>query len=403
MTNARFRVIRLAALSATLFLCSLPVFSQNGGTAADQKPGFLRAEGTSIVDGTGDEFWIRGIAFGNDVWSRPSTPPEAHHSQEDYARIKSLGFNSVRFYLNYQLFEDDAQPFIYKESGFEWIDRNVEWARERGIYLILNMHVPQGGFQSNAETIALWKDKRLQKRFLALWTEIARRYADEPQIAGYSILNEPGVHGGIKKWETFANETVKTIRSVDANHIIIVERMQCEVKAIGNVSYEENANGLLNFPIIDDDNVMYEFHFYEPFPVTHQGAEWLPSLRDTYCSYPGEFSDWDGTRKSGNRDFIERRISRFCEVAKRLGRPLYLGEFGAIRRSFEGGRGGETWVRDVIDVCRSKGINLNYHTYHEVPFGLYYNDAGSLPSLRNDVLAETFAEALAEALSEVSR
>ncbi len=363
-------------------------------SGTERRPGFLRAEGTSIVDGAGKEFWFRGIAFGNDVWARPTTPPVTHHSQEDYARIKSLGFNSVRFYLNYQLFEDDSNPFKYKESGFEWIDRNVEWARENGIYLIINMHVPQGGFQSNAETIALWKDKNLQKRFLALWSEIARRYADEPQIAGYSILNEPGVHGGMKKWESFANETAKAIRSVDANHIIIVERMQCEIKKIGSVIYEENANGLLNFPIMDDDNVMYEFHFYEPFAVTHQGAEWLPALRETFCAYPGNFTDWDGTTKAGNSDYIERRISRFCDVAKRLGRPLYLGEFGAIRRSFEGGRGGEAWVRDVIAVCKSKGLNLNYHTYHEVPFGLYYNDAGTLPSLKNDALAEVFAGAL---------
>ena len=43
-----------------------------------------------------------------------------------------MGFNSVRFYLNYGLFEDDSKPYEYKESGFEWIDRNVEWAKENG-------------------------------------------------------------------------------------------------------------------------------------------------------------------------------------------------------------------------------------------------------------------------------
>ncbi len=394
MSISASRIIRIAALVSCALFCSITAFAQNANSGPDPLPGFLHARGTSLVDGDGADFWIRGIAFGNDVWGCPTTPPETHHSREDYARVKALGFNAVRFYLNYQLIEDDAKPFAYKESGFDWIDRNVAWAREAGIYLILNMHVPQGGFQSNAETIALWKDKKLQKRFLSLWTEIARRYANEPQIAGYSILNEPGVHGGMKKWESFANETVRSIRSVDENHIIIVERMQCEVKAIGNVVYDENVNGLLNFPVIDDANLMYEFHFYEPFPVTHQGAEWLPSLRDTYCSYPGEFPDWDGTRKTGNKDYIDRKISRFCDVAKRLGKPLYLGEFGAIRRAFGDGRGGEAWVRDVIDVCREKGLNLNYHTYHEVPFGLYYNDSNALPSLRNDALALVFMDAL---------
>jgi len=50
---------------------------------------------------------------------------------------------------NYVTFEDDAAPNVYKQAGWDWLDLNVQWAKAHGIHLIFNMHVPQGGFQSN--------------------------------------------------------------------------------------------------------------------------------------------------------------------------------------------------------------------------------------------------------------
>ena len=62
-----------------------------------------------------------------------------HTTESDYQKIKSLGFNSVRFCLSYQFFQDNR--------GFDLIDQNITWAKEYGISLILDMHVPNGGMQ----------------------------------------------------------------------------------------------------------------------------------------------------------------------------------------------------------------------------------------------------------------
>ncbi len=371
-----------------LFFCP-PILTKSLESAA-----FIHVHKSSILNTKGEPFLFKGIAFGNEVWNNPPEAPDKHHTEEDYKRIHDLGFNSVRFYLNYRIFEEDSAPYKYKESGFEWIAKNVEWAKKNDIYLILNMHVPQGGFQSNAETDKLWKDEMLQKRFFALWKQIARRFADEPTIAGYSILNEPGVHGGIDKWASFAQETVRTIREVDKNHIIIVERMQCNIISPGNVDWNGDVNGNMNFVLMDDPNIMYEFHFYEPFPLTHQGADWLPELQNVKFTYPGKFKDWDGKKKMADKAFIEQRIEQFVAFGRKHGVPLYLGEFGAIAGSFESKRNGAGWVSDVIDICMDKGINFNYHTYHETNFGLYRNEAYKLPSNRNEALAKVFAEKL---------
>src|SRR5574344_946521 len=115
---------------------------------------------------------------------------------EDYGRVKAMGFNSVRFYINYALFESDSRPGQYREQGFSWLDQNIAAARDQGVGLILNMHYPQGGFQSNGAGDALWNSKKNQDRLVALWKEIAKRYRGEPVIIGYGLVNEPvPVHG----------------------------------------------------------------------------------------------------------------------------------------------------------------------------------------------------------------
>lgn len=226
----------------------------------------LRVEGEQIVTGAGAPIQLRGIAFGNEVWDHTEIP-SAHHDGRDYKRVREMGMNSVRFYLSYKTFEDDDAPGRYKQSGFDWIDQNVEWAKQNKIRLVLNMHAPVGGYQSGGEGDALWERPELQERFVKLWQALARRYRAEPTIVGFGILNEPAPTQSKEQWQHLAQRTVDAIRLVDQHHIIFVER----AVAIGG-DWSEGENH--NFVRVSDDNVVYEFHFYKPYHFTHQNAEW---------------------------------------------------------------------------------------------------------------------------------
>lgn len=241
---------------------------------------FVRVKGNKLVVGEDErEIYLRGICFGNQVWSCPTNPPSDHHQEKDYERLKNMNVNVIRFYLNYHIFEDDTKPYIYKESGWQWLDTNIQWAKKYGIYLILNMHVPQGGFQSLGTGNALWDNVENQKRLKALWKEIARRYKNEPTIVGYDLLNEPNTSKSKDQWINLAKDLVKEIRSVDSNHIIIVERLNA---VANNWSVDED----MNFFLIDDFNVMYTFHFYSPIEYTHQLTSWTGFSNQDGGSYP---------------------------------------------------------------------------------------------------------------------
>jgi len=292
---------------------------------------FYHVSGEEILDENGVPVILKGMSFGNTNYGNPSSidmGPSNNHTAQSYFELADMGLNHVRFEINYGLFEDDSNPYQYKESGFAWLDQNIAWAKAAGIKLILQMKCPQGGYQactsimsdpldSNAGGKALWIDiddtgtptggleyQENQQRLVALWTAIAERYKDEPVIIGYGLLNEPVVpelataSATLKQWSDLAQRIADGIRSADTNHILFVERL---LGWFNPWNYNNTNWNLMSEPetqiLIDDDNTVYEFHFYDPLEYTHQGASWLPQYENVSISYPSNdvvdfTSDW---------------------------------------------------------------------------------------------------------------
>ena len=298
------KFVKFVAILAALLAVAI---ASTGCFKFDDHKGFIRAEGRIMVDEDGKEYIIEAINFGNDAMSY-ITEANPNYGEETYAELAEMGLNSVRFLINYNLFEDDENPYVYKESGFEWLDTNIEYAKKHGLRLILDMHVPQGGYQSwdrdarrsadgYDEGDSLWVHEENQKRLAVLWKAIAERYADEPVILGYGVLNEPMVavagfaksddpavkyEKAITLYQKVLDEITASIREVDNNHIIFIQRLYAIKNLNDDTEYWVTVNEDNNFFLVDDDNVVYEFHFYAPNKYTHQGGTGSTSTDYTY-------------------------------------------------------------------------------------------------------------------------
>ncbi len=241
-------------------------------TAVNSRNSFVHTDGNQLIV-NGEKIKLRGINFSNYHWYHTGEEiiTSNHHSEKDYKKVKEMGMNVIRFQLNYKIFEDDNNPWVYKKEAFKWLDKNILWAKENDIYLILDMHVPPGGQQSGLpEGVALWEDVQNQYRLAEIWHAIAERYHDEPTIAGFSLLNEPVPVSHIDEWSALAEHITTRIREVDQNHMIVFEW------PLGLYEQFETYNDRdLVQSLISDDNVLYDMHFYHPFEFTHQNAFWL--------------------------------------------------------------------------------------------------------------------------------
>lgn len=278
---------------------------------------------------------------------------DAFFADEDAELLASLGLNCVRMPVNYRHFEDDAKPFEMKQSGFRILDRAIERAARHGLYTVIDLHAAQGHqnqqwHSDNPTHVAfLWEHKHFQDRVVHLWEEMARRYRDNPWVAGYNLLNEPcDVEG--KTIGPLYERLRDAIIAIDPNHLLFVE---------GNFYARD-------FTIFDDawPNTVYAFHHY-PRNGWIDGGE-----------YPGTTGDTFIDRALVEREFLERTaFMRERDV------PIWLGEFGPVYVGDERIVATRySMLEDQFELLAEHGASWSMFTYKDVgAMGLVYLDPQS--------------------------
>jgi len=116
-------------------------------------------------------------------------------------------------------------------------------------------------------------------------------------------------------------------------------------------------DGLLMSEPLDEGNILYTFHFYEPFEFTHQGAPWVgePVRSVAGVRYPAAVD---------TRQYITSKIAAAAEWAKRHGVAVWAGEFGAYP-AVAPPADRLLWLRDVRDTLERYGIGWAVWSYDE--------------------------------------
>lgn len=253
---------------------------EESAVESPRRGGFVTAEGRGLVV-DGEPTRLKAVNFSN-LYHRnlkgDDLPNSQHHSETDFERAKELGFNSIRFAFDGDWFVDSPEDFL------AWMDQNVAWARHHEMRLILDLHTPIGSFwldpTSDGVSFDIWSNPRLQQQNADLWRVIAARYKDEPAIAAYDLLNEPVTTDATgEQWKSFAQQLVAAVRSEDQNHLLVIG-------GIYGVNGKYGAAGIDQHFLVRDDNVVYDFHFYEPIKYTHQYASWVEGPIQDGGRYP---------------------------------------------------------------------------------------------------------------------
>ena len=296
----------------------------------------------------GEEVMLRAVNFDNLTWYSDSYAGEElfctlHHDEEDFEKVSGLGFNAVRFFLKWDDLYTDADCSVRKAAGWEWLGQNMDWAKENDVYLILDFHCPYGGFGSTDDGVwDIWTEEDARKAFIRAWTDIARFCAAETIVAGYDLMNEPSLPAdGEEMYRGLLSDAIEAIRGVDPLHLVIVEAA---------VGIDGVAESWLrpNWVTVEEKNLMYSFHFYEPLGFTHA----LPDGALTALKYPSDSFD---------REDMLAAMEDCIGVGFLKDYPIFLGEFGCS--DWTPDSGSEDWIRDVYEICAGKGIHTALFAY----------------------------------------
>ena len=216
-------------------------------------------------------------------------------TREDISFIKRSGFNSVRVPFSYRLFVSNSSPDRLEGPGYELLDRVIDWCRQEGLYVVLDMHAAPGG-QTGDNIDDSWgypflfESPESQQLTVDLWRNLAARYREEPALIGYDLLNEPIAHyfdtaSLNPKLEPLYQRTVSAIREVDRNHIIF----------LGGAQWDTNFK-VFGPPF--DPKLVYTFHKYW-MTVNQEAIQEYLDFRDKY-----DVPIWMGESGENTDDWI---------------------------------------------------------------------------------------------------
>jgi endoglucanase len=280
----------------------------------------------------------RGINLGNAL--------EATHEgdwgvvlKEEYFRIiREGGFDTVRLPIKWSSHASVEAPYTIDPSFLKRVDWAINQALSQQLNVVVNIH--------HYEELCHDPEEHTD-RFLALWRQLAQHYVELPDTVYLELLNEPTGNLTADKWNTLLARAVREIRSIDPRHTLIV----------GGVNYNHiDALAGLVLPV-EERNLIGTFHLYEPILFTHQAAEWMPPDHGTTgVVWPGpplspitpiaeaEASErvrsWlkayneqpQATNPGGPAPLLE--LLNTAEAwSRKHDRPLWVGEFGAIRKA----------------------------------------------------------------------
>jgi endoglucanase len=312
------------------------------------REGYVHASAGRLLDGCGEPLMLRGVGLGNwllpegYMWKfehpRTQSPREIEAliedlvgpdlaadfwrrfrasfiAEDDIAQIKAEGMNHIRLPINSRVVMDDAGEML--EPGLALIDRVIDWCREHGLWVVLDLHGAPGGQtgtnidDSPNQAPELFTDARYRAMTVKLWRSLAQRYRDETVVAAYDLLNEPlpnqFQHLYVRELRDLYQELTAAIREVDRNHAI---------------SYEGThwATNWDLFTAVWDPNSILQFHKY-----------------------------WSAPDRPS--------IQRYIDVGRELGLPIYMGE---------GGENDLDWIQTAFQLLDDSHISWTFWTWKKI-------------------------------------
>jgi endoglucanase len=261
--------------------------------------------------------------------------------ESDYQKVAGWGANVIRFYMHYKWFEGANLTKIWA-----FLDQNIAWAKANNLYLILDMHYAHGDIVNPGDKSAFWATEANQTNFKNLWVTIAGKYKDEPTIAGYDLLNEPSPNA-LADWWVLADETIDAIRATADEHIIFVETNNFAKK--------------IPTKKLNDDNVVYSFHFYEPHDFTHQtsATEYPYSLLNQNYLAGGTYTFAGGSAQNATWTYRD--------PASTWSTPTDLATHGVAQFGANPNPSAIYWIDDIVITAReiaNPSITKNISVYN---------------------------------------
>ncbi|MFV0343378.1 MAG: glycoside hydrolase family 5 protein [Anaerocolumna sp.] len=235
------------------------------------------------------------------------------------------GFHTIRIPVSWHdhVTEDE---FLISEVWLNRVQEVVDYAYNKGMYVILNTH------HDNQEEYYYPDHNHLDssKKYIEkIWTQLAKRFSTYDEHLIFESLNEPRLVGTNYEWWLDVNnesciDAVKTINALNQAFVDTVRNGEGnnDTRYLMVPGYGASVQGVLiqEFELpkdIIEDKLILSVHAYTPYNFALQGP--------TESGSVDEFSIDNRNNTQEINQFMEQIYDKYISV----GIPVVIGEFGA--------------------------------------------------------------------------
>jgi aryl-phospho-beta-D-glucosidase BglC (GH1 family) len=297
----------------------------------------LALRGSSVAMNSVPRSRLERLAKGANIcqWFRFVRRSEAEHfgnyiSEPEAKLMRKMGLTHVRLCLQPKVIMDQNSGIVQEENG-RFVTAAIERFHDAGLLVLIDIH----NEDRQAELNPTWQDA-----FVRFWSEFAVRLKHfDPDLTMLEIINEPVFSGREAEWNEFNVRLASAIRQNAPEHTIITSGPNW-----GGI------DGLRRLRLLDDRNVVYSFHCYDPFAFTHQGATWAgpdvkplrgvpyPSSPEAVAPLLANLEQYPSSKKmlenygkqKWDKAKLAARVKEGIEWGAQNKVPLYCGEFGVF-------------------------------------------------------------------------
>lgn len=215
----------------------------------------------------------------------------------------------------------------------------------------------------------LWKDEKYQNQTCEFWGDLAQRLKNHPAIVGYNIQNEPHPEiyfGNPSFWKNELNNWYQTVKGTPADLNLFYSKVISAIRKVDAQTPIIIESGLYATPWaftylekINDPNIIYSFHMYEPYHFTTQ------KINNGQYQYPGEIPiEENGTVFGLNKNSLKEFLNPVVDWSKKHNVPasrIWVGEFGCSRKTM----GAEKYLSDLIEIFNENQWHWSFYSFRE--------------------------------------